>query len=70
MTQFGTRVQKSVFECWLTEGNFRELRRRLDVILDTKHDSVRYYPLCADCRKIAKQTGEDLIESPQTFYIT
>jgi CRISPR-associated protein Cas2 len=42
---FGERVQRSVFECILTETQYHELRRRVDKLIDTKEDSIRYYNL-------------------------
>lgn len=44
---FGERVQRSVFECLLDDGQFHDLRRRLDKLVDPKLDSVRYYNLGA-----------------------
>ena len=41
----GQRVQNSVFECLLSEAQFCELRQRLEQIIDTQNDSLRYYLL-------------------------
>lgn len=41
----GQRVQNSVFECLLSEAQFRELRHRLEQIIDTQNDSLRFYLL-------------------------
>ena len=47
---YGQRVQKSVFECpALTEEGYLMLRNRLDDLIDSTVDSVRYYPLCKRC---------------------
>ena len=35
------RVQNSVFECLLTETQFRELQHRLQQIIDAENDSLR-----------------------------
>ena len=43
---FGARVQRSVFECHLEEGQLDELKRRLARLIDEDGDHVRYYPLC------------------------
>lgn len=45
----GTRVQKSVFECWLSDRQYLELREKLEQIIDCETDSIRYYKLCKDC---------------------
>ena len=41
----GQRVQNSVFECLLTEAQFRELQHRLEQIIDVENDSLRFYLL-------------------------
>jgi CRISPR-associated protein Cas2 len=43
---FGTRVQRSLFECHLGDDEFEELKRRIAGWIDVKEDHVRYYPLC------------------------
>ena len=48
LEDFGSRVQKSVFECDITPKHFQELRRRLDKVLKDD-DGLRYYILCAEC---------------------
>ncbi len=46
MENFGTRVQRSVFECYLDEQRLCELQHRLARALDIRADKVRYYTLC------------------------
>lgn len=41
----GQRVQKSVFECSLTDAQLEELLYRLLAIIDDDHDSLRVYRL-------------------------
>lgn len=53
LENFGVRVQKSVFECLLTDAQLRELQRRLDRRLRADEDRVRYYRFCpADRRRV------------------
>jgi CRISPR-associated protein Cas2 len=42
---FGQRVQKSVFECVVTEGEFERLLARLRPAIDPDQDSLRVYRL-------------------------
>jgi CRISPR-associated protein Cas2 len=42
---YGQRVQNSVFECKLDPAQFVELKARLEKIINTEHDSLRYYHL-------------------------
>lgn len=44
---FGVRVQKSVFECWLDEERFEELWQKLGAIADPESDALHAYALDA-----------------------
>lgn len=46
MENFGTRVQRSLFECHLDKDEFEGLKNRIAGWIDEKEDHVRYYPLC------------------------
>ncbi len=46
----GFHVQKSVFECILTDPQVANLRKRLEKLIDPDTDSVRIYRLCGECR--------------------
>jgi CRISPR-associated protein Cas2 len=53
LENFGSRVQRSVFECHLEVAQLQELQQRLADLLDPSADQVRYYPLCGkDKQKI------------------
>ncbi|MGW8160345.1 CRISPR-associated endonuclease Cas2 [Desulfoprunum sp.] len=45
----GIRVQKSVFECDLSEHGLLNVQSKLEKIIDHGSDSVRYYRLCRAC---------------------
>ena len=44
-----TRVQKSVFEAWLNEKEFVNVKSKIDTLIDPLCDSVRYYLFCKNC---------------------
>ena len=44
-SDYGRRVQSSVFECLLYPEDYMELKRRLERIIDTEKDSVKFYKL-------------------------
>ena len=44
-SDYGQRVQNSLFECKLEPAEFVELRSRILDIIDTGEDSVRFYQL-------------------------
>lgn len=66
---FGSRVLESVFECDLTAAQYGQLERRLRKVLQTQHDRVRIYFLCADCRVQTRIFGEGRLETSAPFYI-
>lgn len=54
---YGQRVQNSVFECVLDPALFRELRARLEKIIDPEVDSLRYYYLGDEWRRRVEHVG-------------
>ena len=53
----GERVQRSVFECYITARNLKRLQQRLEDLIDEENDSVRFYVLCKSCRRRAVCMG-------------
>jgi len=45
---FGSRVQKSVFECDVKPDHMKILKQKLTKVIK-EEDTVRYYYLCAEC---------------------
>lgn len=60
---FGTRVQDSVYECFLTEHLLAKLRDRLLKIIDPEEDSLRFYflagPRCDYLEVVGLDKGRD-----------
>jgi CRISPR-associated protein Cas2 len=56
---FGQRVQKSVFECSVTEAQFEEVVRRLVDIIEKTEDSLRVYRLIEPKEKYVQVYGLD-----------
>ena len=60
---FGKRVQNSVFECISTEAQLVMLRNKLNTIIDSEQDSIRFYILGKNWRNkvdtIGKNNGID-----------
>lgn len=51
---FGYRVQKSVFECEVSDELYQKMRKKINKIIEPEEDGVRYYHLCHSClNKIA-----------------
>jgi len=60
LLDFGTPVQFSVFECWLTKDEIKKMQARIKKIIRPRKDHVRFYFLCAACaeRVQTTQAGE------------
>ena len=53
MENFGTRVQYSLFECFLNREDFALLKSTMAQLIDPSVDHIRYYRLCGkDSEKI------------------
>lgn len=54
---YGQRVQQSVFECVVGPQEWVLLRDSLLSLIDTQHDSLRFYPLDESVRKRIEHYG-------------
>jgi len=70
LKDYGKAVQKSVFECWLTEKEFEKVVNWLENFINIEEDRVRIYQLCNSCRKNALWSGlVEFSENPDTELI-
>lgn len=53
----GQRVQKSVFECQVSQMQFEELERRLLAEIDEAEDNLRFYRITESAEVRVKQYG-------------
>ena len=54
---YGQRVQNSVFECKVDEGQFRLIKHKLSETIDHEKDSLRFYRLGKNYEKTIEQMG-------------
>ncbi len=54
---YGLRVQKSVFECMLSDAQYEFMKQHLQKLLNRKEDQLRFYPLSAHCRQKVEILG-------------
>ena len=67
---FGSRVQRSVFECDLTPPQFALLHGRITkLIKPDEGDSVRIYRLCISCVKTVEIHGPGVLETTPDVFI-
>ncbi len=62
LSGYGTRVNYSVFECFLDEKNIKSLKSRIMQHLKKDEDSVLYYYLCKDCLEKIERVGNNYEE--------
>ncbi len=62
---YGQRVQNSVFECLVDPAQFAELKKRLESIIDTEKDSLRYYFLGSNWKKRVDHIGTKVTYDPE-----
>ena len=53
---YGLRVQKSVFEATMTPEELRQMKSRMNQVIDPAEDGIKIFHLCQSCE--AKRTGE------------
>jgi len=56
-TNYGQRVQNSVFECVIDPALFKELKYKLENIIDEEKDSLRYYFLGKNYQSKVEHVG-------------
>ena len=56
-TNYGQRVQLSVFECVVDPAQWVKLKNTLEKIIDDKTDSLRYYYLGANYKRRIEHIG-------------
>lgn len=58
LKEYGLRVQKSVFECSLAgEEKFLKMKTRIEDLIDSSEDTVRYYVVCRSCLEKMEYSG-------------
>ena len=63
----GKRVNKSVFECFLSDVQFAKLKKGI-AKRATRYDTILYYPLCRSCIERIDRQGIEWVE-PQIVKI-
>lgn len=62
---YGQRVQNSVFECWLEPAQFTQLKNKLEEIIDSEKDSIRYYFLGSNWKRRVEHIGAKRAFDPE-----
>ncbi len=66
---YGKWTQYSLFECFLTRQELLLLQNRLVDYLRAEEDSVRFYPMCANCLSRVETVGGPPPEEDKVYII-
>ena len=70
MLDYGTRVQRSVFECNVGPEQLKEMTERLLKVYNEEEDTIRVYFLCEGCVPKANAYGVGkLTEDPDVYVV-
>lgn len=69
LSGFGTWTQYSLFECFLSRKELILLKAKLAKHLNETQDSVRFYPLCANCLEHVETVGGSPPEEETLFLV-
>src|SRR4030067_1735817 len=58
MKGYGERVLKSVFECNVEAERLKDIKTKVEEIIEPIEDSVRYYTLCEKSTKEVEYSGK------------
>lgn len=61
---WGVRVNKSVFECFLSDTELEKLKKKLIKIVKKWEDVILFYPLCKECIDKRDSFGRTAPERP------
>ena len=69
LKNFGSRVQKSVFEADISEDEYVRLKKLLNRVRLEERDSIRLYVLCRECKRKTQIWGVGEITEDRPYYI-
>lgn len=69
LKNFGKRVQKSVFECYLDRDKIEDLKGRIERHIHPGEDSIRYYYLCKKDEKNVDFIGQNVIYRDEDYFM-
>lgn len=70
LSDYGVRVQKSIFEVTVSDAIFAEMRVRVEDVIVAEYDGVKYFPVCEKCAGTVEIIGQGLYTDPdKEFYV-
>lgn len=68
LSSYGQWMQFSVFECNLTATQYAKLRNRLNKLIQSETDSIRFYFLCGCCQNKVERIGGESVRDETVFF--
>lgn len=68
-TNYGQRVQNSVFECSITPGQMIDMKKEIEKNINHKKDSIRFYYLGKNWTKRVETMGLDETYNPDEGFL-
>ena len=68
ISDYGIRVQKSIFEVTVDSRRFAEMRARVEKEIEPHEDGVKYFPLCEKCAGTLENIGNGIFVDPDREY--
>jgi len=69
LENFGQRIQKSIFECYLEDDEITLLKHRLQPLIDPSTDHVRFYRICKKDRDRVLVKGCGTISKDDDYFM-
>ena len=70
VSDYGVRVQKSIFEVAVDDRIFAEMKARIEKVIVLEEDGVKYFPVCEKCAGTVEIIGQGVYTDPdEEFYI-
>ena len=66
---YGIRIEKSVFECDLSETHFKAFWREINEYIQPEEDALSSYSICKSCIKEVKSAGTIVRPGPVLVYL-
>ena len=69
LSSYGQWMQYSLFECDLTKTEYAKLRSRLNKIINSETDSIRFYFLCSCCQNKIERISGEAVRDETVFFV-
>lgn len=69
LKDYGDRVQKSVFECNLSQETYERIKSEIDKMINRRKDRVRYYRICKGCTERVEISGWGEVAEDEEFVV-